>query len=106
MGSAAKITSAASAQESNELVRQAVAMDAQAVGFLSLGYVDASIKAPSIDNIPCNVENARNGTYPIVRPLYYLTKTQAVGLVKKYIDYCLTDSSQKVIASEGYLPVK
>jgi len=106
MGANAKITGMVSVQESNELVRQAVAVDAQVVGFLSLGYVDASIKALSIDTIPCNVENATNGTYPIVRPLYCLTRTQAAGLVKKYIDYCLTDISQKIIASEGYLPVK
>jgi len=102
----AKITGTASAQESNEQVRQAVAMDGRAIGFISLGYVDTSIKALSIDTVPCTVDNARSGTYPIVRPLYYLTGTQAQGLVKKYIDFCLTDTSQKVIASEGYLTVK
>lgn len=102
----AKIIGTASIQESNELVRGAVAMDARAIGFISLGYVSPSIKALSVDTVPCTIDNARNGTYPIVRPLYYLTRSQAEGLVKKYIDFCLAPDSQKAVASEGYLPAE
>ena len=47
----------------------------------------------------------KNGTYPVVRPLYFLTKTQPTGIVKDFIDFCTGPDGQKIVAEEGYITI-
>ncbi len=106
MGEEVQISQNAILQPSNGAVRTTVAGDDNAIGFVSFGYLDSSVKALSVDDIDGTVENALNGTYPIVRPLYFLTKEQPEGIVKEFIDYCLSAEGQKLVEEEGYIPVK
>jgi phosphate transport system substrate-binding protein len=100
------IVNTAILQSSNGAIRTTVAGDARAIGFLSFGYIDKEIKALSIEGVAATEENAQNGKYPVVRPLYFLTKTQPAGTVKAFLDYCIGPEGQKIVATEGYLPVK
>lgn len=93
-------------QSSNGALKQVVLGDAGSIGYLSLGYLDSSVKALSIDGVVPSEANSKNGTYPIVRPLYFLTKSQPAGLVKAFIDFCQSADVQKIIADEGYVSVK
>jgi phosphate transport system substrate-binding protein len=93
-------------QSSSGAILQVVKSDAQSIGFDSFGYLDSSVKALAIDGVAATSENARNGTFPVVRPLYFLTKNQPAGLVKAFIDYCTGPEAQKIIISEGYISVK
>ena len=92
-------------QNSNGGVKQVVGGDSHAIGFISFGYVDNTVKALSIDGIEATAENAKSGTYPIVRPLYFLTKEAPTGLVKEFIDFCLSDEGQAIVADEGYVSI-
>jgi phosphate transport system substrate-binding protein len=92
-------------QSSNGAIKTAVSSDPQAVGFLSLGYLDSSVKALAMNGVPATEENAKNGTYPVVRPLYFVTKTQATGIVKDFIDFCTGTDGQKIVAEEGYITI-
>jgi len=40
-----------------------------------------------------------------VRPLYFLTKEEPTGLVKEFIDFCLSDVGQAIVADEGYISI-
>jgi phosphate transport system substrate-binding protein len=100
MGEDAVITATAILQPSNGAVRTTVAGDPDSIGFLSFGYLDSSVKSLSIDGVAGTVENAKNGSYPIVRPLLLLTKGEATGLVKQFIDYCLSDEGQQIVAKD------
>jgi phosphate transport system substrate-binding protein len=100
------ITNTAILQPSNGAVRTTVSSDPQAIGFLSFGYLDSSVKAVTIGGVTATKENALNGTYPIVRPLYFLTKEQPTGIVKDFIDFCLGTEGQTIAEEEGYIPVK
>lgn len=93
-------------QASNGAIRTTVAGDLQAIGFVSFGYIDKAIKALSINDVAATEANALNGTYPIVRPLYFVTKTPATGLVKEFIDFCISVQGQQIVAAEGYIPLK
>ena len=93
-------------QSSNGAVKTAVSSDPQAIGFISFGYLDSSAKALAINGVAATEENAKNGTYPIVRPLYFLTKTQPTGIVKDFIDFCTGAEGQKIVAEEGYITVE
>lgn len=92
-------------QSSNGAIKTAVSSDPQAIGFISFGYIDSSVKALAINSVAATEENAKNGTYPIVRPLYFLTKTQPTGIVKDFIEFCTGPDGQKVVAEEGYITV-
>jgi phosphate transport system substrate-binding protein len=94
------IVATAILQPSNGAVRTTVAGDPDSIGFLSFGYLDSSVKSLSVDGVAGTVENAKNGTYPIVRPLLLLTKGEATGLVKDFIDYCLSDEGQQIVAKD------
>jgi phosphate transport system substrate-binding protein len=100
------ITNMAILQPSNGAVRTTVATTPNSIGFLSFGYLDASVKALAIDGVAATVENAINGSYPIIRPLYFLTKEEPTGLVKEFIDFCLSSTGQDIIKAEGYISVK
>jgi phosphate transport system substrate-binding protein len=100
------ITNTAILQSSNGALRTTVANDPNAIGFLSLGYVDNMVKALSINGIPCSTATALDGTYPIVRPLYFLTATEPTGLVKEFLDFCTGIEGQTIVEEEGYIPVK
>ena len=51
------------------------------------------------------VENAKNKTYPITRPLYYYYLTSAEKVVKPYVDFVLSTEGQKIVAEIGFVPL-
>ena len=104
-GNAIAITSSAILQTSNGALRLAVSGDAKAIGFLSLGQLDSSVKGLSLDGVAPTVANAMSGTYKVVRPLYFLTKSAPTGLVKDFIDYCQSSKGQDIAEQEGFLRI-
>jgi len=100
------IVNTAILQPSNGAVKTTVVNTPNSIGFLSFGYLDGSVKALAVDGVAGSVENAKAGTYPIVRPLYFLTKEQPTGIVKDFIDFCLGAEGQSIVEDEGYLSVQ
>lgn len=100
------ISNKAILQSSNGAIRTTVAGDPASIGFISFGYIDKSVKALSINNVEAKVENVLNGKYPISRPLLFVTKSEPQGVVKAFIDFCLSQEGQAIVAKEGYIPVK
>jgi phosphate transport system substrate-binding protein len=99
------ITETAILLPSNGAVRTAVSGDPNAIGFLSLGLVNEEVKAFDIDGVAATVENCINETYPIVRPLLFLTLGEPTGKVAEFIDFCLGAEGQAIVTAEGYIPV-
>ena len=97
------VISSATPHTSNQGVFDAVAADANAVGFVSLGYVGTGVKAVTVDGVQCTVANAKNSTYPYVRPLNYVTKRDAVGTALKWIYYNLSPVGQTAIDNGHYI---
>jgi phosphate transport system substrate-binding protein len=100
------ITNMAILQPSNGAVRTTVATTPDSIGFLSFGYLDASVKALQVDGVDATVANVLNERYTIARPLYFLTKEQPTGIVKEFIDFCLSSTGQAIAEGEGYISVK
>ena len=91
---------------SNGAVKQKVAATPNAIGYISLGYVDLSVKALSIDGVACNEANCVNGSYPVTRYLNFITKGEPEGLTKEFIDFCLSAEGQRIVDEEGYISIK
>lgn len=100
------ITADAILQSSTGTVKTAVSSTPYSIGYISMGYLDSTVKSLSIDGVAGTVENAKNGTYPVIRPLYFLTKSQPTGEVKNFIDFCLSAEGQEIVEEEGYISVQ
>lgn len=88
-------------------VRSVVAQSVSAVGYISLGFVDSSVKALSINGVTPTEASVADKTYPISRVLHFFTKGQPTGLAKAYIDFVLSDAVQEsVVKDAGFLPIK
>lgn len=87
-------------------VRSVVAQSAGAIGYISLGFVDRSVKALTIDGVHPSETTVANRTYPISRVLHFFTKGAPRGLAKAYIDYILSSRIQEnVVRDAGFLPI-
>ena len=91
---------------SNGAVKQKVAATANTIGYISLGYVDLSVKALNIDGVACNEANCVGGSYPVTRYLNFITKGEPEGLSKEFIDFCLSQEGQELAVEEGYISIK
>lgn len=99
MGST-NLVSTAKQLDSNGLIRQAVASNPNAIGFISMGYRDNTVKAPLMDGVVPNLDNAKGGKYPYVRPFVLCTKGDPTGLAKDFIQFCLSPEGQAIVAKE------
>ncbi len=93
-------------QPSNGSVRTTVATTPSAVGYLSFGYLDESVKALEIGGVAPTVENVLNNSYPVVRPLNMLTGGTPNATVEAWFDYILGPEGQAIVVDEGYIPVQ
>lgn len=88
---------------SNGNVKTSVSTTEWSIGYISFGYLDSDVKSLAVDGIEGTIANAKNGTYPIVRPLLLLTKEEPEGAVKDFIDFCLSADGQAIVEDEGYI---
>lgn len=100
------VTDSANIVPSNGAMKVAVSQDSNAIGYMSIGFVDASVKAPLLDDVEPSQANAKAGTYPIARKLYMNTKGDPQGLTKLFIDYVMSPDCTEIIAKAGYIPLK
>jgi phosphate transport system substrate-binding protein len=91
-------------QDSNGTVRETVANDVNAVGYISFGLVNQKVKALTIDGVACEKTLIIEGKYRLVRPIYLLTLGEPAGQVKAFIDYVLGPEGQATIEADGLIP--
>jgi phosphate transport system substrate-binding protein len=93
-------------EDSNGTVREIVAHDPAAVGFISLGLVNDKVRALALDKAAANDENIRNGSYRLVRPFLFVSRGEPTGLAKRFVDFVLSDAGQALVKEEGLLPIR
>jgi len=99
------ITPSALRQGSNGAIRQLVSLDANAIGYISLGLVDQTVKALSINNVQPSVEHVEAGTYTFVRPfLFVWRKGHQLGpLASRFVEYVISPDAQIELANLGLI---
>jgi len=91
---------------------QSIGQTRGAIGYVGLAYLNKDVKAIRVSYdkgktyVEPSVANAKNETYPIVRPLYYYYVTTAESRVKPFIDYVLSGAGQKIVSEIGFITVK
>ncbi len=102
----AKLAASALFQNSNGTIREAVASEPKAIGYLSIGLVDSRVKAVSFNGVAPTNQNVKANKYPLARPVYFLTKGEIKPNVQAFIDYVLSDEAQNTLEKEGLIAVK
>ena len=90
---------------STDVMLTSVAGDTYAIGYVSLGSLNDTVKAVKIDGAEATVENIKSGTYKIARPFNIATKGEVSEAAQDFINYIMSDDGQKVIEDNGYISV-
>ncbi|MEG0152535.1 MAG: phosphate ABC transporter substrate-binding protein [Cellulosilyticaceae bacterium] len=98
------ITQSALVAEGNGTIKATVASKTGAVGYVSLGFIDETVKVISVDGVIPTPESVKASKYSVSRPLLILTQPDAPAHVQEYVDFILGTEGQEVV-SEKYIPV-
>lgn len=91
---------------------QSVSQTKGAIGYVGLAYLNEKVKPIHISYdggkkyIAPSFENAKNKTYPVVRPLYFYYVKSSEKVAKPFTDYILSPEGQVTVKQVGYIPVK
>lgn len=100
-------TESASITNSTAVMMTTVAGDANAIGYISLGSLDDSVKAVKIDGAEATVDNVKSGDYKVSRPFNVVTNsnTELSDVAQDFMNFILSSDGQAVVAEEGYIPL-
>ncbi|PKM62647.1 MAG: phosphate ABC transporter substrate-binding protein [Firmicutes bacterium HGW-Firmicutes-21] len=100
-----KTIKTASINNSTGIVLTNVAGDQYAIGYISLGSLNDTVKAVKIDGVEATVANINNGTYKISRPFNIATKDELSEVAEDFVKFILSKEGQAVVTDKGYIEV-
>ena len=97
-------TEEAQITNSTSVMLTTVAGDEYAIGYVSLGSLDDSVKAVKIDGAEATADNIKSGDYKVSRPFNVATKKgQDNEVAKDFLNFILSKEGQDVVSEEGYI---
>lgn len=99
-----KTTKEAVIAKETDIMLNQVAGNEYAIGYVSLGSLNDTVKALNVDGVEATADNIKAGTYKVARPFNIATKGEPTGLAKDFIDFILSKEGQEVI-SKSYIAV-
>ena len=83
----------------------AVANDEYAIGYISLGSLNDTVKAVKIDGVEASIENVANGSYAVNRPFNLAINGEVTEAAQDFINYILSAEGQTTIEEAGYIMI-
>jgi len=83
-----------------------VAENEHAIGYIGFGHFELDIKVMAVDGVTPSEETAQDGSYPVVRPLLFLTGPLTQPLAQHFIDFALSEEGQQMVIDEGWVPAR
>ena len=96
----------AETQSSTAAVITSVSNTKNAVGYISLGSLDDTVKAVKVNGVEATVENVKNGTYKLSRPFNIAYKGELDQATQDFVNFIMSSNGQSIIEKEGYIKVK
>ena len=98
-------TDEADITNSTSVMMTSVSGNPSAIGYISLGSLNETVKALAIDGVEASVENIKAGTYTVARPFNIATQAEVSEAAQAFIDFILSAEGQAVIEANGYIAV-
>lgn len=98
-------TDEAAITNSTAVMLTSVAGDTYAIGYVSLGSLNDSVKAVKIDGADATVANINNGSYKISRPFNIAVREGLSPVAQDFVNFILSEEGQKIIAANKYIQV-
>ena len=100
-------TTAAQITNNTAVMLTSVAGDDNAIGYVSLGSLNKSVKAVNIDGTAPTVENVQSGAYKAVRYFSIVEGTrEQESAAKDFLNFILSQEGQNIVAESGYVPLE
>lgn len=96
-------TEEASITKSTSVMMSSVAGNEYAIGYVSLGSLNDTVKALKVDGAEATEENIKAGTYKVCRPFNIATKGDVSPAAQDFIDFILSAEGQAVVSENGYV---
>ena len=93
-------------QDSNGTIRETVANDAHAIGYLSHGLISEKVKPVSVDGHACTEEAIMAGDYTLIRPVFLIYRPDVSPACRAFLDYLLSDEAQELLHTNGLIKAK
>ena len=98
-------TDEADITNSTSVMMTSVSGNPSAIGYISLGSLNETVKALAIDGVAASVENIKAGTYTVARPFNIATQAEVSEAAQAFIDFILSAEGQAAIEANGYIAV-
>lgn len=93
-------------QNSTNGVLTTVAGDENAIGYISLGSLDDTIKAVNVDGVEATSDNVQNGDFPIARPFNIAWQEGLGDLAQDFLDFIMSEDGQVIVEETGFVQVE
>ena len=98
-------TADAETANKTDVVLTSVAGNEKAIGYISLGALNDTVKAVKVDGAEATVDNIKSGDYTIARPFNIATKGTPSDVAQDFINFIMSADGQAVISDNKYIPV-
>jgi phosphate transport system substrate-binding protein len=105
VGFQGRLVRGANESTSTGAIKASVAQNVNAIGYISLGSVDNTVKAVSVNGVTPTNANVTNGTYKIARPFIVLTGRNVSSESKAFIDWMTSRAGQAIVRT-SWIPVR
>lgn len=96
-------TEEANITNSTSVMLSTVADNEYAIGYVSLGSLNDTVKALKVDGAEPTEENIKSGEYKVARPFNIATKGEVSEVAQDFIDFILSTEGQAVVSESGYI---
>lgn len=99
-------THSAEINNSTNGVMMSVSGNPDAIGYISLGSLNDTVKAVKVDGVEASADNVKNGAYAVARPFEICYKEENLDdLAKDFISFIMSKDGQQIIADNHYIAV-
>lgn len=98
-------TTSAVTINSTEAVITNVKDNEAAIGYISLGSLDDTVKALKIGGVEATADNVKSGDYAVSRPFNIAYKGELSDVAQDFVDYIMSSDGQKIVSDNGYVTV-
>lgn len=99
-------TDEAAITNSTAVMLTSVAGDSYAIGYVSLGSLNDSVKALKIEGVQATVANIKNGSYKISRPFNIAVKENLSDAAQDFVNFIMSSEGQKIVEKNKYIAVE